>query len=382
MRIADDGLRIRRIEPLIHWLIDSLKSMSRWINVSMSKSPQSAIRNRRACNPQSAILIVLLLASHTVVASNTWTVQSSGTLAWLRAVYFLDAEHGWAAGSRGALLSTGDGGRTWRTHQRPTEDSLRDLFFTDSTTGWLVCERDPFKLSRLDEPRAYLLKTIDGGATWSRVEVTSGDDAGVVLTRIVFADSQRGWTVGETGAIYATRDAGATWSRQRVPTQRLLLGAYFLDAAQGWLVGTGATILQTSDGGAQWRGVATPADERARLYGVSFCDARHGWAVGAGGTVLATSDGGRTWRRQASNTDADLSDVSFLDAQEGWAVGENGTTLHTSDGGATWDAVPSGTRHPLERLAFVSHARGWAVGFGGTIIAYTPSNVAPPRIKN
>jgi photosystem II stability/assembly factor-like uncharacterized protein len=377
MRIADCGLRIRRIEPLIHWLIDSLKSMSQWLNVSMNKSPQSAIRN-----PQSAILIVLLLASHVAAASNAWTVQTSGTLAWLRAVYFLDAERGWAAGSKGALLSTTDGGRTWRKHAPPTDDSLRDLFFTDAETGWLVCERNPFKLASLDESRAYLLKTTDGGATWSRVEVTHGEDAGLILTRIVFADSQRGWAMGETGALYATRDGGATWSRQRVPTQRLLLGASFLDATQGWLVGAGATILQTSDGGAQWQGAASLSNETARLNSVSFCDSRRGWAVGARGTVLATLDGGRTWRRQASNTDADLSDVSFLDAREGWAVGANGAMLHTTDGGATWEAVPSGTRHPLERLAFVSHARGWAVGFGGTIIAYTTSTTAPPRIKN
>lgn len=371
MRIADCGLRIAGRRATGDDNIDSLFRASR-----PSLLP-SVIRN-----PQSAILIVLLLASHVAAASDTWTAQSSGTLAWLRAVYFLDAGRGWAAGSRGALLSTDDGGRTWRTHKQPTEDSLRDLFFTDANTGWLVCERDPFKLSRLDEPRAYLLKTADGGATWSRVEVTKGDDAGLVLTRVVFADRERGWAFGETGALYATSDGGATWSRQRVPTQRLLLGASFLDATQGWLVGAGATILQTSDGGARWQGASSLSNETARLNGVSFCDARRGWAVGAGGTVLATSDGGRTWRRQQSNTDADLSDVSFLDAQEGWAVGAQGTVLHTSNGGATWETVPSGTSHPLERLAFISRTRGWAVGFGGTIISYTTSNVAPPRIKN
>src|SRR5689334_6556403 len=37
-----------------------------------------------------------------------WTRQRSGTMAWLRAVYFLDQNHGWVAGSGGTLLETGD----------------------------------------------------------------------------------------------------------------------------------------------------------------------------------------------------------------------------------------------------------------------------------
>jgi photosystem II stability/assembly factor-like uncharacterized protein len=302
-------------------------------------------------------------------------------MAWLRAVFFIDARRGWAAGGRGALLSTEDGGRTWRARPRPAEDSLRDLFFTDAETGWIVCERDQFKLAGLEDPRSYLLKTTDGGATWGRVDVTKGEDAGVVLTRVVFADAARGWAFGETGALYATRDGGATWSRQRVPTQRLLLGASFIDASQGWLVGAGATILQTSDG-AEWRSLVNQWDESPRLNAVSFVSPQRGWAVGAGGVVLATTNGGHTWRRQQSNTGADLSDVSFRDSREGWAVGADGIVLHTSDGGATWESAQSPTRHPLERLAFVSPERGWAVGFGGTIISYGPSNAAPPSIRN
>jgi photosystem II stability/assembly factor-like uncharacterized protein len=302
-------------------------------------------------------------------------------MAWLRAVHFTDEQRGWAAGSKGTVLSTEDGGRTWRALKRPTEDALRDVFFADARTGWLVCERSLYALSRMEESRSYLLKTTDGGATWTRVEVT-GTDASVVLTRVVFADARRGWALGEMGALYATQDGGATWMRQRVPTQHLLLGASFLDSTQGWLVGAGATVLQTSDGGTEWRGASVVAEDATRLNAVSFADARRGWAVGASGVVMATTNGGRTWTRQQSNTGDDLSDVKFFDAQEGWAVGANGAIIHTEDGGATWTQVASGTTHPLERLAFATRARGWAVGFGGTIIAYAPTNAPPPRIKS
>ncbi|MCA1641374.1 MAG: hypothetical protein LC785_05325 [Acidobacteria bacterium] len=241
---------------------------------------------------------------------------------WLRAVYFLDENVGWAAGGKGNVLKTSDGGRTWQTLPRPTEDVVRDVYFADRETGWLVCEADIF--SPRTQTRSYLLKTADGGGSWSRVLVT-GADVEVLLVRVVFTDHAHGWAFGELGALYYTQDGGASWSRQRVPTQRLLLGASFLDAAQGWLVGAGSTILQTEDGGSRWLGAQTPLLEPTRINAVSFADARRGWAVGAGGTALATTDGGRTWRRQQTNTDFDLSDVKFLDAREGWACGANGT---------------------------------------------------------
>ena len=330
---------------------------------------------------RSAFIVLLLALAPAARAG--WAPQKSGTLANLRAVHFADASRGWAAGGKGALVSTEDGGLTWRQRTRPTTDNMLDVFFTDAATGWLVCERNIYDLARAESPRSYLLKTTDGGDTWSRVEAAR-DDAGVLLTRLVFADARTGWAFGEMGALYATRDGGGTWERQRVPTRRLLLGGSFLDASRGWLVGAGSTVLHTADGGAEWRGapgVPSASAEAARLNAVSFADARRGWAVGQAGLILSTADGGRTWARQDSPAGADLSDVKFFDSAEGWAAGSNGTLLHTTDGGANWRAEPSGTRHPLARLAFVSRARGWAVGFGGTILAYADTPAGPPKLK-
>jgi photosystem II stability/assembly factor-like uncharacterized protein len=353
-----------------------------------------------------------------------WSKQRTGTFAWLHAIFFVDERRGWAAGGKGALLSTDDGGATWTVRPRPTEDALLDIFFNDEQTGWLVCERSVYMPMAKDESISYLLKTVDGGGSWSRVEVTRGPDVDLKLARVRFADRERGWVFGEMGALYATTDGGGSWSRQRVPTRRLLLGAAFLDAQRGWLVGAGSTLLQTSDGGATWRegrmetassrplteaarplteaarpltnasaqspttstsaqspassarggaerdAARAPAQASVRLNAVSFADARHGWAVGARGAVLATLDGGRTWRAQESGTESDLFDVKFFDEREGWAVGGEGTAIHTTDGGATWRAEPTGTPHPLERLFFKGRTRGWAAGFGGTVVAF------------
>jgi photosystem II stability/assembly factor-like uncharacterized protein len=304
-------------------------------------------------------------------------------LAWLRAVYFVDEARGWAVGSRGALLATTDGGRVWAVRRAPTEDTLRDVYFVNEQTGWLVCDRSIYLLRTKEEPRSYLLKTTDGGETWSRVEAT-GADVDVLLTRVAFVDAARGWAFGEMGALYATTDGGASWKRQTLPTNHLLLGGAFLAAGQGWLVGAGNTILYNPDG-ARWLAGGSPVNVETRLNAVSFVEQRRGWAVGERGLVLATVNGGRAWFKQESNVDVDLLDVKFIDAKEGWAAGAGGTIIHTTDGGANWRPEPSGTRHPLERLSAASRARVWAVGFGGTIInyagdAFTPAP-APPQLR-
>lgn len=363
--------------------------------------PRPPSRARRLLPASLCLLLSIFPLPPAAEARASWSRQQSGTFAWLHAVFFVDGRRGWAAGGKGALLATEDGGASWRA-RRPaiTEDTLRDIFFVDEQTGWVVCERDLFRLKTKEEQRSYLMKTGDGGRTWARVEV-AGADVDARLVGVRFAGREHGWAFGELGALYATSDGGQTWARQRVPTNRLLLGAAFLDESRGWLVGAGATALYTADGGATWRegtvsGLparfarreaaagppragqsATPALVRAvsalspvRVNAVFFVDARRGWAVGAGGLVLVTANGGRTWGAQESGVESDLYDVKFFDEREGWAVGGEGATLYTADGGATWSAQTPVTPHTLERLFFAGRTRGWAVGFGGTIVAF------------
>jgi photosystem II stability/assembly factor-like uncharacterized protein len=116
--------------------------------------------------PWSRRLVVLLFCGCGLVPSvlaSSWTRQPSGTMAWLRSVYFLDQNRGWVAGSGGTVLQTTDGGETWKRLQTLTRDTLHDVYFADENVGWLIAERDFLKLKTDDEPRSYLLKTEDGG---------------------------------------------------------------------------------------------------------------------------------------------------------------------------------------------------------------------------
>ncbi len=327
-----------------------------------------------------ATLLILLLFAFTAFAqTGTWARQRAGTMAWLHAVYFLDQNRGWAVGSKGTLLNTLDGGNTWAQRIGATPDIVRDIFFIDARNAWMVCEVNAYELKTKEQPRAYLMKTTNGGESWKRVEI-KGLDVETLLVRTVFSSNRRGWVFGEAGLIYTTHDAGDSWVPLRSPTRHLLLGGIFVDDFRGWIVGAGTTIIQTSDGGESWyQSSLAPVGKPVRFTAASFIDNRKGWAVGSGGSVYRTVNGGRTWEPQNSTVEVDLFDVKFVDALEGWAVGAEGTIIHTSNGGETWTTERSATQHPLERVFFSDRNHGWAVGFGGTVVAYRRNEASVSR---
>lgn len=326
-----------------------------------------------------SLLLLLFFSASTFAQTGTWARQRAGTMAWLKAVFFLDQNRGWAVGSKGTVLQTLDGGNTWKPRGASTEDIVRDIFFIDDQNGWLVCEVNAYQLKTAEEPRAYLLKTTDGGNNWKRIEI-KGFDIEAILVRAVFTRSGRGWAFGEAGSIYTTNDGGETWSGLKSPTRRLLLGGIFVDDDRGWIVGAGATIIQTSDGGETWYQPTLPQVQKTvRFTATSFVNNRRGWAVGSSGNVYRTINGGRTWEKQETGVLADLLDVKFVNTLDGWAVGAEGTIISTKDGGERWTVESSGTEHLLERVFFTDRNHGWAVGFGGTVVAFLRSDTSATK---
>src|SRR6201989_3172723 len=118
--------------------------------------------------------MLLLVSSPAFGQGGTWARQRTGSLAWLHSVFFLDQNRGWAAGSKGTLLQTSDGGNTWKPHGAPGKDAIRDLFFVDERNGWMVVEVNAYELKDKD-PRGYLMKTTDGGEHWTRLEIKGFD---------------------------------------------------------------------------------------------------------------------------------------------------------------------------------------------------------------
>ncbi len=108
------------------------------------------------------------------------------------------------------------------------------------------------------------------------------------------AAGEVGVAVGLSGAIVRSQDGGATWSRVSVPFTQDLFGVGG-SGARVVVVGEGGFVALSDDGGATFR----PADAPSlpvTLTDVEFADPEHVYAVGPRGLVLRSDDGGARFR--------------------------------------------------------------------------------------
>lgn len=114
---------------------------------------------------------------------------------------FPDAQTGFALDLRAPkVYRTRDGGATWDTAQLPSlpdRVTLEGLFALDPMTAWAV------------GTRGVILSTADGGVTWR--QQTSGVEAW--LSAVHFSDRQHGWAVGGLNTILKTTDGGEAWTK-------------------------------------------------------------------------------------------------------------------------------------------------------------------------
>lgn len=253
----------------------------------------------------------------------TWVQQQVGVRDSINDVYFRDKEDGYLlAGNR--VLVTADGGRSWQESGRFAASdfggALPELYsvrFGNKKKGWIVgsVSRNEVVVDSL------VLSTSDGGATWRRQVVPSRDE----LIHLDFDGEKRGWIVGDRGTILRTTDGGASWVRLQPRVNTTLYHVDFRGQDDGWIVGGRGTVLRTADGGDTWTPVSVPG-VRATLLSVQFVNGEEGWIVGRGGTILRSGDGGRTWVRQESGTQQNLYAL-FLNKKNGWAVGAGGLVM-------------------------------------------------------
>lgn len=172
---------------------------------------------------------------------STWTPQEAGIVETLRAVFFLDKNLGWAAGTNGTMLYTADGGDHWVHQNVNTSEEFRGLMFTDSMSGWATSTIPIHKDWRGedDDWAASVWHTADGGLTWNRQALPENAS---ILNRIDFSGPMIGWAVGakrsgtkgtdirHSGAIYFTDNGGKTWREQYSPGEQVTLTAVdFID---------------------------------------------------------------------------------------------------------------------------------------------------------
>ncbi|MFO0818885.1 MAG: YCF48-related protein [Pirellulales bacterium] len=169
------------------------------------------------------------------------------------------------------------------------------------------------------------------------------------LADVFFLDPERGWAVGDRGAIWATEDGGATWNSQESPLGCRWESVFFTDSRNGWIVGgwhqpgtlegRGA-ILRTRDGGQNWMPI--PANTLPALHGVKFHNEQEGWAFSDPSSfypsgLFRSNDGGRSWAPVPSNISAYWLSAAFPEQrspQQPMPDGKRGERRPTASRGA------------------------------------------------
>lgn len=183
--------------------------------------------------------------------------------------------------------------------------------------------------------RGHVLLSDDEGRTWRQVLVPTR----AMLTGVSFGDAQHGWAVGHDGVILATRDAGATWTRQDPgdELETVWLDVLFRDARSGLAVGAYGRCAVTTDGGQTWAPAAPPPDE-LHLNHIAAGTGNLLYVAGEAGMLLATNDASREWRQIEVPYDGSLYGTLPLDADNLLIYGLRGRVFASADGGQNWAA--------------------------------------------
>ncbi|MBZ0269120.1 T9SS type A sorting domain-containing protein [bacterium] len=152
-----------------------------------------------------------------------------------------------------SLIKTTDAGTTWRyTDMGPWATSLVDCYFPTPDLGFTVGGAGAFP----DSSRAVVLRTTDGGATWSTRHTSSR--IGEWGWKITFPSPSVGYVSVERNtppqSILKTTDGGDTWVELPAPDEHQQ-GIGFITDNVGWLGGPGNPTYTTTDGGATWTAI-------------------------------------------------------------------------------------------------------------------------------
>jgi len=240
-------------------------------------------------------------------------------------------------GARSRIYKTTNGGRTWLWQFVSADSSA----FYDCFAFWDA--RHGIAFSDAVAGQFVVRITEDGGASWPPVPAASlppaqrGEGAFAASGTCVAAlDGRYAWIgtgAADSARVLRTADGGRTWSISLTPipggTTSGLAALAFRDTLHGVALGgnvadpnaRAANVAVTLDGGRTWRLAASPTFAGA-VYGAAVVPGRAGWlvAVGPRGLDYSTDDGG-SWI--SLDTLAYWS-VGFGSKDTGWAVGPGG----------------------------------------------------------
>jgi photosystem II stability/assembly factor-like uncharacterized protein len=273
--------------------------------------------------------------------------------------YFTTAQVGYVLLSDGTVQRTDDGGQSFQQRTAvpgtqatgaPSPAAANDIWFISDTTGFAIAG-------------GVIYKTTDGGNSWTPAFTGSSG-----INSFFFVNTLTGFAVGDGKTILKTVDGGTTWSAQTVPADAPAADVTKIRCASvtRCLAATkqGDQLLRTDDGGSTWTSIKASTN---RIFAAAFNGTNAATAVGQAGATVISANGGENWAPVGSVLTASLTRLRATSSSAVFATGDNGNLARTTNGGEDWTKPNVATSEDIRDVTFPTDAVGFAVNTAGEL---------------
>lgn len=313
------------------------------------------------------LFIVLLSISHLSFSQSGWSTLSSIPITASRFddIYFSNDSTGWAVNGLGKIYKTTDYGDSWTLQMDSSQYYFRSVEFLDNDTGFA------------GSLEGKLFKTTNGGANWNRIDqlfpqpVWGICGIGHFGNTIILSGKYSG-----PAFMLRSTDGGASWTYTDLSSVAGgLVDCWFQNQDTVFVSGfsTAATnhhglIFRSTDAGQTWQQVAISNAVNSYCWKLQFPSATVGYSsvneysLSDTTRMMQTTDGGLTWQEKIvhDNINIDEEGIGFVNDTVGWVGGWSNGMYETTDGGDTWQYVNFGSN--LNRFFFINQNLGYAAG--------------------